>query len=237
MATADRQLASRSYDAAIDTYRTALGEPGAAEAGVEARLEAACRIRDEARGIVRPVEPSAPPAPEPPKTEVAELPSEPLVEQRVELKLAPELALKTAPEPALKLTPQPAPARLAAVNRPIEPPSFHMEGDPPLLESYDHEGSGMLEVERLSILDPRPLPEEHAPARSMAVDDRPVEPPSFHLIEDDPSILEKPRRDRYAELDVRSLLDPAPDPVRTATRLLIAMVIAVAVVVVAYYAK
>ena len=52
IATADRQLASNSYDAAIDTYRTALGEAGAVEAGVDSRLQAACRARDEARGVV-----------------------------------------------------------------------------------------------------------------------------------------------------------------------------------------
>jgi hypothetical protein len=58
--TADRQLASRSFDAAVDTLRTALGEPGAIEAGVEDRLEAARRARDESCGIVRPAPISTP---------------------------------------------------------------------------------------------------------------------------------------------------------------------------------
>lgn len=71
IATADRQLASRSYDAAIDTYRTALAEPGAAEAGVAERLEAACGARDlasvAARGEGRPEPPRV--DPEPPRPE------------------------------------------------------------------------------------------------------------------------------------------------------------------------
>jgi hypothetical protein len=171
IATADRQLASRSYDAAIDTYRTALGEPGAAEAGVEQRLEAASRVRDEARGVVRLAEPPAPPLPP-----VAEMPAPP-------------------PEPRVEPDPEPEPA----------------------------------------------------PVNQVVVDSRPIEPPSFHLIEDDPSMLERPGferpdRDRYIEYDVRSILDPTPppearDPRVAATRLLIAMLIAIAVVLVAYYAK
>lgn len=166
IATAERQLASRSYDAAIDTYRTALGEPGAVEAGVEERLEKACRVRDEARGIVRIAE-----APTPTLPLVAEMPAPP-------------------PEPRVEPAHEPEPA----------------------------------------------------PAKQVLVDSRPIEPPSFHLIEDDPSMLERPRWDRYIEYDVRSILDPTPppdvrDPRGAATRLLIAMLIAIAVVLVAYYAK
>jgi hypothetical protein len=168
IATAERQLAARSYDAAVDTYRTALSEPGAVEAGVEKLLDAAYRTRDEARGIVRPVEPPAPP-PAPPAVEMA----------------APPMELPAEPQ----FQPVPEPIR-----------------------------------------------------RAPAVDDRPIEPPAFHLIEDDPSILERPRPDRYVEMDVRSILNPTPapeaaDPAGTATRILIAMVIAIGVVLVAYYAK
>jgi hypothetical protein len=136
IATADRQLASRSFDAAIDTYRTALSEPGAVEAGIAKRLEAACRTRDAALGVVRPVEqppelPEAPPAP---------LPELPVVEMTKEPR--PEL-----PPPEL------------VDNRPIEPPSFHLiEDDPPVFErpqpqSYES-------PEPLSILDPKPPAEE-----------------------------------------------------------------------------
>ena len=173
IATADRQLASRSYDAAIDTYRTALGEPGATEAGVMDRLEAACRVRDEALGIVRAVETPAPPPVEPP----------------VELAAPP--AIETGPVPVPEPEPAPTPQRQAAF--------------------------------------------------------RTIEPPAFHLIEDDPSMLERPSqdsrdRDRYADIEVRSILDPTPAPEElaltgTATRLVIALVIAIVVVVVAYYAK
>ncbi len=167
IATADRQLASRSYEAAIDTYRTAAGEPGAAEAGIEEKLEAACRGRDTARGVVRPVAP-----------------------------------------------PEPPPAPVAEVAPPIELPAEPRQ-------------------------EPEPEPE---PAPAAAIDDRPVEPPAFYLIEDDPSMLERPRRDRYAEIDVRSILDPTPAPEEsestgTAVRILIAVAIAAAVVLVAYYAK
>lgn len=170
LATAERQLAARSYDAAIDTYRTALAESGATEARVEELLEAACRARDEARGIVRAVGPPAPP---------------------------------------------------------VEPPVVEMAVPPPI--------------------EPAPVP---VPAPPAPVDGRPIEPPAFHLIEDDPSILyeddpsilERPRQDRYAEIDVLSILDPtpapkAPDLAGTGARLLIAFVIAMAVVLVAYYAK
>ena len=168
IATAGRQLASQSYDAAIDTYRTAAGEPGAAEAGIEEKLAAACRARDAARGVVRPVEPPPPPA-----APVVEMAAPPI-----------ELPAQSQPEP--KPEPEPAPV--------------------------------------------------------VASDDRPIEPPAFHLIEDDPPILERPRRDRYAEIDVRSILDPTPAPEEsestgTAVRILIAVAIAAAVVLVAYYAK
>jgi hypothetical protein len=183
IATAERQMASHSYDAAIDTYRTALGEPGAVEAGVEQRLERACRVRDEERGVVRFAEAPAPPLPL-----VASMPAPP-------------------PEPRVELDPEPEPACAPQVfdDRPIEPPSFHLvEDDPSMLERFGRK-EYPLEVEKLSI-------------------------------------LERPRRDRYIEYDVRSILDPTPqpdarDPRGAATRLLIAMLIAIAVVLVAYYAK
>src|ERR1700684_4356701 len=118
IATADRQLASRSYDAAIDTYRTALGEGGAAEAGIEERLEAACRTRDEARGIVRPVEPPAPP-----KVETAEPPEEPPADLRMEPKPSLTALSRIDPEQAPagpRMDPEPAPPAVVE-DRPIEP--------------------------------------------------------------------------------------------------------------------
>ena len=182
VATADRQLASRSYDAAVDTFRMALGEPGAAEAGVGERLEAACQARDAARGFVRPVE-----APAPPKVEMAappvETPAEPRVEREPALPAEPQVKHEPAlpgvlridsepapaepgmdlepapPEPGMDLEPAPA-LQAAADCRPIEAPSFHlMEDDPSMLERVDRERRPPLEVEKLSILDPTPLPE------------------------------------------------------------------------------
>ena len=133
LATADRQLGSRSYDAAIDSYRTALAEPGAAEAGVEDRLEAACRARDEALGIVRPVEP--PPRAEPEAPESAPPPVD----------VQPEPPAEAPPEPMIG-------------SRLVEPPAFELLEPEP----YERRGPREypLEVERLSILDPIPAPPE-----------------------------------------------------------------------------
>ena len=52
LATADRQLESKSYDAAIDTYRTALSCDPTAEqrSDIEARLETASHAREATRG-------------------------------------------------------------------------------------------------------------------------------------------------------------------------------------------
>jgi hypothetical protein len=139
IATADRQLASRSYDAAIDTYRTAMGEPGAVEAGIQEHLEAACRTRDAALGVARPVEPP----PEMPAPPPAPLPEPPVVEMT---------------EPDVESRPTPLPPAVVD-DRPIEPPSFHLiEDDPPIFERaqpHSYEGP-----EPLSILDPKPPAEE-----------------------------------------------------------------------------
>lgn len=132
LATAEMQLASRSFDAAMDTYRTALTEPGAGEAGVPSLLAEARRLRDEARGVAQSAEPPAPPVETP--AEQAASPAQPRIE----------------PEPA------PAPEDY----RPIEPPAFHLiEDDPSMIES-SRRGQYVPDVEHLSILDPTPLPEE-----------------------------------------------------------------------------
>jgi hypothetical protein len=215
IATADRQLASRSYDAAVDTYRMALGEPGAAEAGVGDRLEAACRARDEARGIVRPVE-----APAPPKAEMAVPPAAPPAELRMDAEPSPPAV------PPIDREPPPAVPRID-----LEPPAeLRTDPEPPSAES-------------------RIAPELEPP---QVVDSRPIEPPSFHLIDDDPFLLGSTDREQYPEqyreqyptLEVEklSILNPTPapetlDPAATATRILVAMVIAIVVVVVAYYVK
>ena len=135
LATAERQLASHSYDAAIDTYRTALGEPGAAESGVAQLMEAACRVRDEARGIVPAVETA--PAESPP----------------------PRLDSEREPEP-VREDPQPEPApQPIRENRPTEPPTFHLLEPEPFAERREG-GPPPLDVENLSILHPAAPPEE-----------------------------------------------------------------------------
>ena len=149
--TADLQLASRSFDAAVDTLRTALGEPGAAEAGVAGRLEGACLARDEARGIVRP-------APMQPIAEVAPIAVEPIaevqaapaaVERLAEVQAAP-MAVEPIPEVRVAPAPQPVLAP-----RPIEAPRFLLvEDNPSMLERPGRERQPLLDVERLSILDP-----------------------------------------------------------------------------------
>jgi len=135
IATAERQLASRSYDAAIDTYRTALKEPGAAEAGVEDPLAAANGVRDEVRGIARPVEAPAPPPPP--------------------LEIAPPLA--PAPQPVERF-------------RTIEPPTFQLlEPDEATMMERPGRPDYRQDIEKLSIIDPQPLPEERDPLFLMRV--------------------------------------------------------------------
>lgn len=147
IATAERQLASRSFDAAIDTYRTALSEPGAAEAGVEERLDAACRTRDEARGIVRPVEAPAPAAPAPPA---------PLMPPAQEVAPA---DIPAAPPQRVEPKPEPAPQPVEPF-RTIEPPSFRLlEPDEAEMMDRPDRQDYQQDIEKLSIIDPQPLPE------------------------------------------------------------------------------
>src|SRR6202041_2026513 len=42
------------------------------------------------------------------------------------------------------------------------------------------------------------------------VDNRPIEPPSFHLIEDDPPVFERPQPQSYEGPEPLSILDPKP---------------------------
>lgn len=138
--TADRQFAARSYDAAIDTYRTALSEPGAVEAGVPDRLEAVVRARDESRGIIRAAEPPPPP-----------------VEPPGESPPAPQKDPEPEPSPP-EVDPQPDPPP-----KPIDPPSFQLLE----LEPYDGrlEPPDLTppDVRPISILDTQAPPEEIDP--------------------------------------------------------------------------
>lgn len=132
LATADRQLANRSYEAAIDNYRTALGEPGADEAGVQAKLDAACRMRDGARGI-------APPTMDAP------------------VSVALEPVVIAAAEPAVEVTIAPPPA--PADETPIEPPSFQLIEDNPAFLEGPRRGNDYVESPPISILNPTLPPE------------------------------------------------------------------------------
>jgi hypothetical protein len=170
LTTGDKQLASQAYEAAIDTYRTALGEAGAAEARVEARLQDACRARDAARGVVPRREPELP---APPQPEMAAAPAEPKVEKPAEPPAPPQAEMAAAPvQPKLDL--------------PAEPP---------------------------------------APA----TDDRPVEPPSFQLIEDFPPALERPERSEYVAPKLLSILDSTP-PAKEPDQALIMRIVLAAII-------
>ncbi|HEX3744642.1 MAG TPA: hypothetical protein VHW09_11955 [Bryobacteraceae bacterium] len=131
LATAERQFAARSYDAAIDSYRTALGEPYAAEAGVAELLAKATRSRDEARGV----------AP-------AEMPA-------VAVEEAPPLPACEEPAPTAVIAPV---AERIVEEKPIAPPTFQLlQSDRDYAEQQD--ADLRLEVEKLSILNPSAPPE------------------------------------------------------------------------------
>ena len=193
VSTADRQLAAKSYDAAIDTYRTALAEPDAVGADIEARLEVACRARDAARrlrdarnhytaGHLREAFAAVAEALswEPSNTEAAEL-------RQQLLKAMPELATlavaAAAPPPSEVVEVAPA-AVPAGWSKPPEPTA------------------------------PKLAPPKPRPPKPNF---RTIEPPKFHLIEDDPSLLEWPRRTVYSTPIYEgepplSILDPTPRP-------------------------
>jgi TonB family protein len=199
LSTADRQLASQSYDAAIDTYRTALSELSSEAADkarleVEARLTAAIQARESSRriaGLLRDAR----------YYQTAGRFAEAFAA------VGEALSLDPSDQPSVQLRqqllqarPELATAVRAKILEPVpvtdEPPA---EGPAPLNEV------------------PAPAAEpvkESEPARP-AADMRPIEPPSFHLIEDDPSMLERPRRPRdsqYIDEPPLSILDPVPRP-------------------------
>ena len=207
IATADRQLASNSYDAAIDTYRTALGEAGAVEAGVESRLQAACRARDEARGVVGltapltaetgepPLARQLEPVPREPGTGPFEAPSFrlPLVTGK------PSASRQLEPAPREPDTgPNEAPSLRPKAETVEPPPARQLDPEPPAPAAPVLE-SPALEPPALEPPPPEP-------------DTRFIEAPSFHLLEDDPSMLERPRRREYIDEPPLSIHDPGPRP-------------------------
>jgi len=192
LSTADRQLAAQSYDAAIDTYRTALSALPSEAADqtrieVDARLMAATQAREASRrlaGLLRDARyhQTAGRFAEAFAAVGEALTLDPSDQPSVQLR---QQLLQAMPELANAV-----PAKI------LEPVA--VTDEPPAEE-------------------PAPLKEPPAQAAEPAgeADLRPIEPPSFHLIEDDPSMLERPRRARdsqYTDEPPLSILDPVPRP-------------------------
>jgi TonB family protein len=204
LSTADRQLAAQSYDAAIDTYRTALAElsndSAAVRTDVEERLAAAVRARETSQRVTALLAEAryrqtagrlsqayataaAAQSLDPANLAAAQLRAQLLAAQ-------PELAtLAAAPAAEPAPAPEPAPAELP------EPPSV---------------------VEAKAAAPPAAEQSEPAPAQpesAAAPISTPIEPPSFWQFEDDVSFRERPRRGDFgAEPELLSILDPAPAP-------------------------
>jgi TonB family protein len=210
IATGDAQLLSRSYDAAIDTFRTALAEPGAAEAGVARRLEAACRVRDAARGAGLPAQAGgqeqSPAAETPPAAaQGTGLPANSLRQEAAPVAEALRDAARAAGLPAKGGGRQVAPAADALPEE--NPAEVRGQAPTPTTQALPDaaRGAGLSAecgVRRTATDIDSPPPE--APAVPQ------IEPPAFHLIEDDPFLLEQPRRQPYAEPERLSILDPTP---------------------------
>lgn len=193
--TADRQLAAGSYDAAIDTYQTALAEVPA-DAGadvrgeVEGRLAAACRAREISRRAAASLREAryhqtAGRFPEAYRACLESLALDPengaALQLRDQLMTAvPELATLTIAPPVIPEQPIPVEMPAAPESRMSAPPTT-----PPAAE-----------------------PQQYQP------DPRPIEPPRFELMENNPYQLERPRREDYVEEPPLSILDPTPRPER-----------------------
>jgi len=204
LSTADRQLASHSYDAAIDTYRTALaefsGDSATVRAGIEERLAAAARARGtsgrvaallaEARyhqtagrlsqayataAAARSLDPANPAA--------AQLQAQLIAAQ-------PELAEQAAvPVPEAAPEPEPAPAELPEPPHAVEAKAV----EPPAIKQPEP-AAAQLESDAASI-------------------SAPIEPPSFWQFEDDVSFRERPQGgDLGAEPELLSIVNPPPAP-------------------------
>ena len=61
-------------------------------------------------------------------------------------------------------------------------------------------------------------------------EERPIEAPAFQLIEDDPSMLDRPRRQQPLEVENLSILDPKPLPEEPSGLQLVRIIITVAIV-------
>jgi TonB family protein len=218
ISTADRQLASKSYDAAIDSYRTALGQiaddAAALRADIEGRLEAAIRAREASQrvaGLLR----------EARYHETAGRLTEAFAAVSEVLALEPlNAAASELRARLLESMPE-----LVAMQRAAPPPVQAVEVAP--VETPGPRKVETVEPPVVQQVEPAPPPPKWA--------FRTIEPPSFHLIEDDPSMLQRPRRSKYIDGPPLSILDPTPLPVEpNCSRLaVIPIVIGVGVVVLA----
>ncbi len=203
VSTADRQLAARSYDAAIDTYRTALAELTAettapVRADIESRLAAAVGKRETSERVAgllaRARYAQTAGRLSDAFAAVAEARSlDPSDEASSQLRLQ---LLNAMPELA---TQSKAPIHEVAPVTDVAP------AETPALPNIVQAQTAAEESPAVARLEPEPARPEP--------DQRPIDPPSFRLLESDDPLLERPRRRGYAaEPELLSILDPAPHP-------------------------
>ena len=179
VSTADRQLASRSYDAAVDTYRTALAEvsggaAAAVRAEIEGRLAAALQARDTAQ-------------------RVAVFLSRARYQQTAG-RLSEAFAAVTE---ALSLDPSGEAAAQLRQQLLQAMPELAMQAETPTSEAAP---LPQLVVEARTAAEAVPPMVEPAPPPAqpqLQPDERPIEPPSFRLLESDDPLLERSNREEY----------------------------------------
>jgi len=191
LTTADRQLESKSYDAAIDTYRTALscGPTDEQRADIEARLEAASQARDAARGTA---------------TLLRDARSHQSGGRFREAFLAVSGALRCEP------------GNLAALGLLADLLQAHPELAMPETPAPPSSGELVNTItEQTAAPAAQPVPAQapatvKRPSPPPGAAFRTIEPPAFHLLEDDPNALERPRPKEYIPEPPLSILDPVP---------------------------
>jgi hypothetical protein len=230
IATAQKQLALQSYDAAIDSYRTALAElapdtPAATRSDIEGCLAAAEQARDTSRRV---------------STFLAEARYQQTAGRLAQALAAAAEALSLDPsnqtaaqlrEQLLAAAPELATVTTPAIN--AAPPS----GITPASPIPD-------EQPKASAPPPEPQP---IPWESSA---RPVEPPPFRMLEDDVTLFESgfdlvpsSREGGYLpEPEVLSILDPKPhpepaDPMRVAAMVLSGIILSLGLGAIAHQIK
>ena len=208
LSTADRQLAAQSYDAAIDTYRTALAElsneSAAARTDVAGRLAAAGRARETSQRVGALLAEAR-------YHQTAGRLSQAYATVAAAQALDPA-NLAAAQLRAQLIAAQPELATLAGEPAPVpEPAPAELPERPSVVEAKAAEPPGAEQPE------PAPARTESAGAPVSA----PIEPPSFWQLEDDVSFRERPRQGELGtEPELLSILDPAPGPAETPDNLL-----------------